>query len=104
LGLVPRQPVQRDFGASFPPEASDALRHNFTQSPQGAEHAGLSAFALDGGVVYHTYSCYARGLEAFNAGYGLLDRAPRGRDEDAFPFPSGWLRRHDEYRHHEAAR
>jgi predicted dithiol-disulfide oxidoreductase (DUF899 family) len=97
-------PFNVDFGASFPPEASDALRHNFTQSPQGAEHAGLSAFALDGGVVYHTYSCYARGLEAFNAGYGLLDRAPRGRDEDAFPFPSGWLRRHDDYRHHEAAR
>jgi predicted dithiol-disulfide oxidoreductase (DUF899 family) len=47
--------------------------------------------------VYHTYSCYARGLEAFNSGYQLLDRAPRGRDEDTLPARIAWLRRHDQY-------
>jgi predicted dithiol-disulfide oxidoreductase (DUF899 family) len=61
------------------------------------ERPGMSAFALEDGVVYHTYSCYARGLDAFNGTFQLLDRAPRGRDEDALPVPFAWLRRHDEY-------
>jgi predicted dithiol-disulfide oxidoreductase (DUF899 family) len=54
---------------------------------------GLSAFALDGGVVYHTYSTYDRGTDALNATWQLLDRSPQGRGED----PEGWPRRHDEY-------
>jgi predicted dithiol-disulfide oxidoreductase (DUF899 family) len=70
---------------------------NFTRRPFAAENPGLSAFALDGGTVYHTYSCYGRGLDAFNATFQLLDRAPRGRDEDALPAPIAWIRRHDEY-------
>jgi predicted dithiol-disulfide oxidoreductase (DUF899 family) len=57
---------------------------------------GLSAFALDDGVVYHAYSCYARGLDAFNGANQLLDRAPKGRDEDGLPVPVAWLRRHYE--------
>jgi predicted dithiol-disulfide oxidoreductase (DUF899 family) len=90
-------PFSVDFGASFPPGVDGGARHNFTQPPQGPEHAGLSAFVLDGGGVHHTYSCFARGLEAFNVAYGLLDRAPRGRDEDALVPRHAWLRRHDEY-------
>jgi predicted dithiol-disulfide oxidoreductase (DUF899 family) len=92
-----------DAGASQPemerpdPNRSDLPPYNFTKKPFGAENPGLSAFALDGGVVYHTYSCYARGLDAFNAANQLLDRAPRGRDEDALRVPVLWLRRHDEY-------
>ena len=58
---------------------------------------GLSAFALADGAVHHTYSCYARGLEPFNSAYGLLDLAPRGRDEDDLPWPMAWVRRHDAY-------
>jgi len=54
---------------------------------------GLSAFALEDGVVYHTYSTYDRGTDALNATWQLLDRAPRGRG-DGF---DGWPRRHDEY-------
>jgi predicted dithiol-disulfide oxidoreductase (DUF899 family) len=61
------------------------------------EHAGLSAFELENDVVYHTYSCYSRGLEAFNSAYQLLDRAPRGRGEDELPLPFAWVRRHDQY-------
>ena len=87
-----------DFGASFPEERrDDGAKHNFTQEPSGEEHAGMSAFALDDGSVYHTYSCYGRGLEAFNTGYQLLDRTPKGRDEDDLPFRIAWLRRRDEY-------
>jgi predicted dithiol-disulfide oxidoreductase (DUF899 family) len=52
----------------------------------------MSAFALEDGVVYHTYSAYARGLDGLWATYQWLDRAPRGRNESGF-----WFRRHDEY-------
>ena len=52
----------------------------------------LSAFALEGGVVYHTYSSYARGLDGLWGMYQWLDRAPRGRNEAGV-----WWRRHDEY-------
>ncbi|HKG10106.1 MAG TPA: DUF899 domain-containing protein [Gaiellaceae bacterium] len=54
---------------------------------------GLSAFALEDGVVYHTYSTYDRGTDALNATWQLLDRAPKGRGDDF----DGWPRRHDEY-------
>jgi predicted dithiol-disulfide oxidoreductase (DUF899 family) len=56
---------------------------------------GFSAFVLDNGAVYHTYSTGARGVEFLMGYYGILDRAPKGRDEgDAFQV---WIRRHDEY-------
>jgi predicted dithiol-disulfide oxidoreductase (DUF899 family) len=54
---------------------------------------GLSAFALEDGVVYHTYSCYDRGTDVINGTWQLLDRTPKGRAE-SFP---GWPRFHDEY-------
>ncbi len=56
------------------------------------ERPGMSAFALEDGVVYHTYSTYSRGLDALWALYPWLDRAPLGRNETEF-----WFRRHDEY-------
>jgi predicted dithiol-disulfide oxidoreductase (DUF899 family) len=54
---------------------------------------GLSAFVLEDGVVYHTYSTYDRGTDVLNATWQLLDRTPKGRDGDF----EGWPRRHDEY-------
>ncbi|HEX5191643.1 MAG TPA: DUF899 domain-containing protein [Solirubrobacteraceae bacterium] len=57
------------------------------------ELMALSAFALEDGVVYHTYSTYDRGTDALNATWQLLDRAPKGRG-DSF---DGWPRRRDEY-------
>jgi predicted dithiol-disulfide oxidoreductase (DUF899 family) len=56
------------------------------------EGPGVSAFALDDGVVYHTYSAYERGLDGLWGMYQWLDRAPLGRNENGF-----WWRRHDEY-------
>ncbi len=56
------------------------------------ERPGLSAFALEDGVVYHTYSTYARGLDGLWGMYQWLDRAPKGRNETGL-----WLRRRDEY-------
>lgn len=57
----------------------------------------MSAFALEDGVVYHTYSTYERGTDALVTTYKLLGWAPRGRDEEGFSYPMAWLRRHDEY-------
>ena len=56
------------------------------------ERPGLSAFALEDGVVYHTYSTYSRGVDGLWGMYQWLDRAPRGRNETGV-----WWRRHDEY-------
>jgi predicted dithiol-disulfide oxidoreductase (DUF899 family) len=70
---------------------------DFGVSSEDGESPGLSAFALEGGIVYHTYSSYDRGLEALDGAYHLLDRAPKGRDEDGLPSPGAWWRRHDEY-------
>jgi predicted dithiol-disulfide oxidoreductase (DUF899 family) len=56
------------------------------------ERPGVSAFVLDDGVVYHTYSTYSRGVDGLWGMYQWLDRAPRGRNETDV-----WWRRHDEY-------
>ena len=82
-----------------PAAGEESSRDAFTQSIVGTdwetyrrEGPGVSAFALEDGVVYHTYSAYARGLDGLWGMYQWLDRAPRGRNETGF-----WWRRHDEY-------
>jgi len=57
------------------------------------ERPGMSAFVLEDGVVYHTYSTYARGLDGLWGMYQWLDRAPKGRNENG----GVWWRRHDEF-------
>jgi predicted dithiol-disulfide oxidoreductase (DUF899 family) len=57
------------------------------------ERPGMSAFVLEDGAVYHTYSTYARGLDGLWCAYQWLDRAPKGRNEGA----GYWWRHHDEY-------
>lgn len=91
-----------DFAASFDGDDERqpaAPEYNFRplgddQRYLAAELPGMSAFALEEGVVHHTYSAYARGLDALWGVYQWLDRAPRGRNEDDDP---RWMRRHDEY-------
>jgi predicted dithiol-disulfide oxidoreductase (DUF899 family) len=56
------------------------------------ERPGMSSFVLEDGVVYHTYSTYARGLDVLWPMYQWLDRAPKGRNE-----PDIWWRHHDKY-------
>jgi predicted dithiol-disulfide oxidoreductase (DUF899 family) len=82
-----------------PPAGEESSRNAWTESIVGTdwetyrrEGPGISAFALEDGVVYHTYSAYARGLDGLWGMYQWLDRAPRGRNEAGF-----WWRRHDEY-------
>jgi predicted dithiol-disulfide oxidoreductase (DUF899 family) len=57
------------------------------------DRPGMSAFVLEDGVIYHTYSTYARGLDGLWGAYQWLDRAPRGRNETGI-----WWRRRDEYK------
>jgi predicted dithiol-disulfide oxidoreductase (DUF899 family) len=64
------------------------------------QRPGMSAFACEDGVVYHTYSAYARGLDGLWGMYQWLDRAPRGRNEGrSADAPLNFFRRHDEYDH-----
>ena len=87
-----------DFGVSFTEEQQErADEYNFgtvvgDDRYKSEELPGLSAFVLDDGVVLHTYSTYARGLDALIGTNNLLDLAPLGRNESV-----DWVRRHDEY-------
>jgi predicted dithiol-disulfide oxidoreductase (DUF899 family) len=74
--------AENAFAATCGTDASTYLR----------ERPGVSAFALQNGAVYHTYSSYARGLDGLWGAYQWLDRAPMGRNESGL-----WWRRHDEY-------
>ena len=56
------------------------------------DRPGMSTFVIEDGVIYHTYSTYARGLDGLWGMYQWLDRAPKGRNE-----MGAWFRRHDEY-------
>jgi predicted dithiol-disulfide oxidoreductase (DUF899 family) len=86
-----------DLGVSFTEEQqAHGAEYNFRfiEKPNDELH-GLSAFALENGVVYRTYSCYARGLDIIDNANQLLDRVSKGRDEG--DPPESWIRRHDEY-------
>jgi predicted dithiol-disulfide oxidoreductase (DUF899 family) len=82
-------------GVSGRPDSGPALFANMAGTDVATytrEREGMSAFALEDGVIYHTYSTYARGVDALWGMYQWLDRAPKGRNETG-----PWLRRHDEY-------
>lgn len=89
-----------DFRVSFTPEEIEAgeMDYNFTTSAfPSSEAPGASVFAKRDGKVFHTYSCYARGLDILNGAYHWMDLAPNGRDEDSLPYSMAWLRRRDAY-------
>jgi predicted dithiol-disulfide oxidoreductase (DUF899 family) len=81
-----------------PPFADWAATTGTDWATYTREAPGMSAFALDEDIVYHTYSAYARGLDGLWGMYQWLDRAPLGRNEARAPDdPLNWFRRHDEY-------
>jgi predicted dithiol-disulfide oxidoreductase (DUF899 family) len=88
-----------DFGAAFTEdEQTNGAEYNFKHEDRVApQREGMSVFFLDDGVVQHTYSTYARGVEQLMGTFGYLDIAPLGRNED--PENTGaWWHRHDEYK------
>ena len=74
------------------PVAQNAAMAGTDVATYTRQRPGMSAFVLEDGVVYHTYSTYARGLDGLWGMYQWLDRAPKGRNETGV-----WWRRHDEY-------
>jgi len=88
-----------DYHVSFTPEEQKTAAYNYKPGGFGSSEApGISVFAKDAaGDVFHTYSCYARGLDMLNGAYHLLDLVPKGRDEAGLPHPMAWVRRHDKY-------
>lgn len=92
-GLLQWRPGQEGGGEG--PVADTAAMTGTDVATYTRDMQGLSAFALEDGVVYHTYSSYARGVEGIWGMYHWLDRAPKGRNET-----SVWWRRNDEYGKH----
>ena len=82
-----------DQTAAPPPVVVDIAKGVGVDVPTFArDRPGMSTFVQEGGVVYHTYSTYARGLDGLWSMYQWLDRAPKGRNEEGI-----WWKRHDEY-------
>ena len=89
-----------DFGASFTRQDVDggAAVYNFgTMEPGMSDREGASIFYRgETGVIFHTYSTFARGIDMLNGTYHWLDLMPKGRDEDPDDV-QGWVRHHDRY-------
>ena len=86
-----------DFQASFTPEqANGEAYYNYKMQEVGfTDREGISIFYRDKQTIFHTYSCYARGIEAVNGAYHFIDMLPKGRDEGVHP--QSWVRYHDQY-------
>jgi predicted dithiol-disulfide oxidoreductase (DUF899 family) len=86
-----------DFGAAFTEDQQrNGAEYNFRHSDDPGQQApGMSAFAIEDGVVYHTYSTYGRGVEQLMGTFRYRDLAPLGRNEEGAV--GAWWRRHDEY-------
>ncbi len=95
----------RDYHVSFTPdeqrEGPAAMSATYNYKPGGfggPEAPGVSVFYKDGdGRIFHTYSCYARGLDMLNGAYHLLDLVPKGRDEKGLPYTMSWVRLRHQY-------
>src|SRR5262249_33770333 len=90
--------LTRDLGVRFTPaelDAGDAFYNYKHQDPGVSDREGISIFYKDGRDVFHTYSCYARGIEVVNGAYHFMDLLPKGRDEGEDT--QAWVRHHDRY-------
>jgi predicted dithiol-disulfide oxidoreductase (DUF899 family) len=90
-----------DFQVSFAPEelSKGEVYYNYAMQRFPSEEApGISVFHKNArGEVFHTYSCYSRGLDMLNVAYHYLDLVPKGRDEAQLRFSMEWVRHHDRY-------
>ncbi len=90
-----------DFNVSFTPEEMEKGEMNYNYEMRkfpSEEGPGVSVFYKnEQGEVFHTYSCFARGLDMLNGAYHYMDLAPKGRDEDDLSYSMAWLNRRDQY-------
>jgi len=91
----------RDYQVSFTPEELEKgeMYYNYRVGKFGRDEApGLSVFYKNTeGTVFHTYSCYGRGLDMLNGTYHHLDVVPKGRDEAGLSYTQEWVKHHDRY-------
>jgi predicted dithiol-disulfide oxidoreductase (DUF899 family) len=91
----------RDYHVSFSAEefGKGEVFYNYRVGAFPREEApGISVFCKNpAGDVFHTYSCYSRGVDMMNGAYHYLDLVPKGRDEEGLPFTQAWVRHHDRY-------
>ncbi len=90
-----------DFRVSFTDaeKAKNEIAYNYGMRPYfSSDGPGLSVFHKDEtGALFHTYSCYSRGLDMLNTAYNLLDLVPKGRNEGGLPYGMAWVKLHDKY-------
>ncbi len=90
-----------DFNVSFTAEQIEQETGTYNYSPSRfpmSEAPGISIFYKnDQGEVFHTYSCFSRGLDMLNAAYHYMDLLPKGRYENELAHSMAWLKRHDQY-------
>ena len=88
-----------DYQVSFKPEQAAQAMYNYAnKAGSQSELPGISVFVKDpDGAIFHTYSCYARGLDMLNTAYHYLDLVPKGRDEADLPHSMAWVKYHDLY-------
>ncbi len=90
-----------DYHVSFTPEQIAGGTAVYNYAPKHGsftELVGVSVFCRNpDGELFHSYSCYGRGVDMLNCAYQYLDLVPKGRDEADLPYTMAWLRRHDEY-------
>ena len=90
-----------DYHASFASAqiAEGKTHYNYEIRPiDVSDESAISVFSKnERGEVFHTYSCYGRGVDMLNGVYQYLDLVPQGRDEDGFDFSMKWVSRHDQY-------
>jgi len=90
-----------DYHVSFTNEqiTQGKAYYNYGVRPNTlSDQVGISIFYKNAsGEVFHTYSCYSRGVDMLNGAYHYLDLVPKGRDEDGLAFSMQWVRRHDQY-------
>jgi predicted dithiol-disulfide oxidoreductase (DUF899 family) len=91
----------RDYHVSFSKDEVTSGQFDYNYGRKGfpsEEGPGISVFFQDeDGVIFHTYSAYARGAEPIIGVYQFLDMVPKGRDEKGLPWPMAWVRHHDRY-------
>ncbi|MEI8256610.1 MAG: DUF899 domain-containing protein [Deltaproteobacteria bacterium] len=95
-----RNDFNHDYGVTITPEeiGRGEATYNYAKAERAGEMHGISVFARDDdGSIYHTYSCYSRGLDNTNTAYQYLDLVPKGRDEAGLSFSMAWVRRRDDY-------
>jgi len=87
-----------DYRVSMRPGEGKAVYNYAPIETTMTDLPGFSVFVKDkSGAIFHSYSCYARGLDMMNGAYNLLDLTPKGRDEASLPHKMSWVKLHDLY-------